>query len=391
MVSDPKSGTGAAGSRLSRLLTARSAFRGLVGLAGLATLAAVPFLGVMPTLGSADIALPVVEVVRGTFTHTIDAEGVLVAEQVTLLRTPRAVNGPLRIGWLAPDGSDVEAGAPVIRFDATDMEKELHEGQANRSKADSRMTKQRVEQETASQNLQRDADLAGQQLEHAREFQNDDAELFSRIAIIESEIDSTLATERRDHATATMTRREGLGSVELDLLALERQRADLTIERAEAGLAQLEVTAPHDGIFVLSRDRGDIAQVGQSIWPGQPIAEIPQLDSMKADVFVLEADAGGIGVGKRASVVLEAHPDVEFDARCASRICGREATDTVFSGAVLRRRAGARSHRSCPHEARPSECGAVLEVERLDDVLSIPAGGGLSVGGRRQLRVPPSR
>ena len=293
------------------------------------------------------------------------------AEQVTLLRTPRAVNGPLRIGWLAPDGSDVEAGAPVIRFDATDMEKELHEGQANRSKADSRMTKQRVEQETASQNLQRDADLAGQQLEHAREFQNDDAELFSRIAIIESEIDSTLATERRDHATATMTRREGLGSVELDLLALERQRADLTIERAEAGLAQLEVTAPHDGIFVLSRDRGDIAQVGQSIWPGQPIAEIPQLDSMKADVFVLEADAGGIGVGKRASVVLEAHPDVEFDA-VVRRVSAVAKRRTRFSP-VQYFDVELELDRTDPALMKPGQrVRAVLEVERLDDVLSIP-------------------
>ncbi len=58
--------------------------------------------------------------------------------------------------------------------------------------------------------------------------------------------------------------------------------------------------------------RGNPPQPGDTIWPGQPIAEIPELARMQAEVFVLEADAGGLAADQPARVTIEARGGVEI-------------------------------------------------------------------------------
>jgi multidrug efflux pump subunit AcrA (membrane-fusion protein) len=57
--------------------------------------------------------------------------------------------------------------------------------------------------------------------------------------------------------------------------------------------------------------------VGDTVWNGQILAEIPDLANMEAEVYVLEADAGGLAPGRPATVTLESRPGVEHAARIA--------------------------------------------------------------------------
>ena len=152
----------------------------------------------------------------------------------------------------------------------------------------------------------------------SQQFQKKDELIFSRSEIIESEIDEELARERERHARAARATRQRLAGTEADLLAIDHRKAALKMGEAKAGLASLELTAPHDGLLVFRRNRmGQPPRVGDTLWNGQPIAEIPELGTMVAEVYVLEADAGGLAAGKPASVRLESRPDVEHRARIA--------------------------------------------------------------------------
>src|SRR6185369_13460903 len=79
---------------------------------------------------------------------------------------------------------------------------------------------------------------------------------------------------------------------------------------------QLEIRAPHDGTFTLQRwgFRGTL-HAGDRAFAGMRIAEISTSEQMDAEVYVLEADAGGLQAGRKATVVLEAQPDVLWQAR----------------------------------------------------------------------------
>lgn len=253
--------------------------------------------------------VPVVAVKREAFRRRVLAEGNLKSAHATPLTAPMDAQGPLKIAWLLPDGSEVVKGQVVVRFDATDKEKEVADGKADRDTADHRIARRKAEDSAAIKNLERDSSQAQLELESSRTYQSKDPEIFSRVEIIESEIDEGLAGKRAEHAGASRRTKESLAQADLDLLEIERRKADLRVRQGESGLRSLEMTAPHDGILTYRRDwRGDTPRVGETVWSGEPIAEIPDLSEMEAEVYVLEADAGGLAAGLPATVALESRP-----------------------------------------------------------------------------------
>lgn len=292
--------------------------RGALAIAVAAALAAVAAgaaLGFTPLFDAGGAAVPTARAEVRDFVRRVAADGHLEAVRATPLTVPREVGGPVRIAWVADDGTRVAAGDPVVRFDPTDMEKALADAGDDFATAEVKTGKERAAIDSQVANLGRDAELAERELATAERFAKRDELIYSRAEIIESEIDGELAAERRDHALAAGTARRELGRTDLELLAIERRKADLKIDEARRGLAALAVTAPHDGIVALRSDwRGNPPRVGDTTWPGQPLAEIPDLAEMHAEVWVLEADAGGLAAGQRATLWVEAHPETAHPA-----------------------------------------------------------------------------
>jgi multidrug efflux pump subunit AcrA (membrane-fusion protein) len=336
-----------------------------VGVIAVGVAASVPIL----TRDAAE-DVPVEVVVRGPFAREVHADGVLAAEQATVLSAPATLRRGVKIAWLADDGTRVSEGDVVVRFDPTEMESQLYDGRAERATVEGNQEKTRVLETVALDNLERDATLASVELDYADAFQAKDAQIFSRIEIIESRIDRDLATHRRDHALELHDIRSDLMEVELDLLDLERSKAELQIEEAEEGLSELEIRAPHDGIFVLRRDWGETPAIGEVVWRGQPVAEIPQLDRMKADVFVLEADAGGLEPGAPAVVVLEAHPGLEFggEVRTVAALAKRRSRWSPVQYFAVE----IALHETDREVMKPGQrVRAMIRLERRDDVLTV--------------------
>lgn len=267
--------------------------------------------------GPAAGAVLTVTVAEGPFVRRVPAEGNLRAVQAVQLSVPRGVQG-LPIAWLAPDGSRVRAGDVVARFDPSEMEKQLVDAQAELETARLDTAKERAESRAELDKLAGDARIAGAELDGAQRFQKKDELIFSRAEILESDIDEELARARERHAREGRTRQQALDATDLALLDIRARQAQFKIDQAETALSALEMTAPYDGILVFRRDwRGNSVQVGDSVWEGQPLADIPALAEMEAEVFVLEADAGGLAPGKPATVELESAPGRATPARIA--------------------------------------------------------------------------
>jgi len=262
--------------------------------------------------------LPTLELRRQTFVQEVGADGHLRALRASPITVPVATQGPLKIAWTKPDGSRVEKGDVVVRFEPTEFEKRLKDGQADRATADARMLKEQTLVDSALRGRARTTQLSQVELEKARDFQNKDPEIFSRNQIIESEIDEELSTARSEHAGASQKIESSLSKNKLELIAIERKKAQLVVSQAEKGLDSLEVRAPNAGILVFEANwQGNLPSVGDSVWPGQKLASLPLLDTMEAEVFVLEADAGGLKAGKSARVSIEAHPDTKYGGKIA--------------------------------------------------------------------------
>ncbi|MCU0291398.1 MAG: HlyD family efflux transporter periplasmic adaptor subunit [Thermoanaerobaculaceae bacterium] len=312
--------------------------RRLVG-AGVAVVAtAAALLAGSRMLGQKDV--PVLTVRPQRFHRAVAADGVLRAVRSTPITCPAELRQSLKIAWLLPDGTPVKAGDVVVRLDSTDAEKALKESEATVAQVDQRLAKSAAQAQATGRALEREAGLAARELENARSFQTTDEEIYSRFEIATSAIDTELAAKRKEHADAVLGARPGVAASELDLLRIERRRAEIERQRATQTLGQLEMRAPHDGLLLLSRGfRDSLPQVGDMVWPNDKVAEIPDLGSMEAEVWVLEVDAGGLTVGQAATVLVEGRPDAKVEAHVrhvdALAQPRQQGSQVQYFGAVL--------------------------------------------------------
>jgi multidrug resistance efflux pump len=264
--------------------------------------------------GPAAIAMH--EVRRGRFVRRAAAEGFLKAVNAAPITVPvRDTPNGLKILWIADDGARVRPGDPVVQFDPTEFERSLLDSRDDRTSSERSAEKARVTADATKSNLADDARVASREEEHAREFASQDETIFSRDEIIESGIDRELAAKKAARAGWKIGKTEDQSRVEIGIHEIKGAAAEGEMRRAREALDSLTVTAPHEGLLSLERNwRGETTRVGDSVWPGQKLAEIPELGAMEAKVYVLEADAGGLEPGRTAEVVLAARPDAVIQA-----------------------------------------------------------------------------
>lgn len=315
---------------------------------------------------------PIFKVTPIQFIRRVTSDGTLKAVNATPVTTPSEAGRALKIAWIAEDGAVVKKGDVIVRFDPTEFENELLTGTEDRSTAANKLTKASSDAKTTRTNLKRDAGQAQSELEKAKRFKFDDAEIFSRYQRIESEVDADLAGDKKTYAEEVLGVRESLARTDQDLIGIEDRKAGLRIRNAEQGLKALEILAPYDGILVLQRDwRGEIPRVGSTQWPGSPIAEIPDLKTMKAEVFVLEADAAGLAMDQKATVTLESQPGLKFKGKVTqldklARPRMRGVPVQYFGVTVT-------LEKTDPTVMKPgTRVRAVLEVENLNKAFAIP-------------------
>lgn len=266
--------------------------------------------------GSGDgVAVPTLTVTRTEFRRAVPADGNLKAVEATPITAPQDARMPLKIAWMVEDGSRIEEGEVVVRFDPTEMEQRLRDGRESVVQADSRIAKEQALSSAAQRKRDREAMMAELEMNAAREFESKDEDIFSRHEIIESQVDVELAGARMEHAKSVKGIERSVSSGKLEVLGVQERQAQMEVDRASTALSNLELTAPHDGLLLVHRDwQGRAIAPGDTVWPGMKIAEVPGVATMEAEVYVLEADGGSLAEGMSAMVMVESQPGVEYPA-----------------------------------------------------------------------------
>jgi len=351
---------------IARALAALRARRGLA-IAAAAILAAG--LAALGLLGSRlDTAVATIELRPGRFVREVEALGSLKATTATPILVPQESGRQQKIAFLAKDGAFVKAGETVLEFDPYDAEREAADGQSDLD---------------AQASLGLDRDVAREQLDRAQTFELTDESLYSRHQIIESQLDRELFQTKADVAQRKLQASGKLSSAEQALGEIDASKAQLKVEVAEKGLRSLRIQAPHDGLLLLERNwRGEVPSVGDTLWPGQKVAEVPDLARLEARVFVLEADGAGLEVGQQARFVVEGRPGEAYEAR-VSRVEPLAKTrdwqspvkyfETTLS--LVKDAAG---------DLKPGQkVRAILRLDEADAVLQVPRGAVFEKDGKR--------
>jgi HlyD family secretion protein len=324
------------------------------------------------TLGGDEVAT--FEVRSGPFVREVEARGTLRAVRATPVLVPPESGRSQKVAFLAKDGAALKKGDTVAEFDPYDAQREAADGQADLTAARAQIDKAKAEGSKNEKSLGLDRDLAREELDRAETFKLTDDALFSRHQIVESQLDRDLFAARADVASRKLDASGKLSSTQRALGEIDAGKARLKVKMAERGLRSLRIAAPHDGILVLERNwRGDVSFVGDTLWPGQKVAELPDLSQLEAKVFVLEADGAGLKVGLRARLAIEGRPGEEHEATVTRVEPLAKARD--YASPVKYFEATLSLARTDPAIMKPGQkVRAVVRLEEASGVIAIPRG-----------------
>jgi RND family efflux transporter MFP subunit len=266
--------------------------------------------------------LPTAEVKKGEFVDAIEIRGDIKPLRSVVLAAPMQA-GDLQIVKLAKGGTQVKAGDVVVEFDGSMLRRTMQEKQSELKQADAeieqtlaqtRITKEQnaTEQMRAKFNIER-AKLEVQKGDTVARLDNEKAKL--ELADTQQRLLQLEAKIKSDDT-----------AIEADLSQKRRKRekALFDLQRAERGLANLQLKAPVDGMVnVLTNYRasgpfggGEVEfREGDRAWPGAAVMELPDLSSIHLEARLDETDRGRLNVGEAAIIRIEAVPGREFKAK----------------------------------------------------------------------------
>jgi len=230
-------------------------------------------------------------------------------------------NGSATIVELAPEGAPVKAGDLLVKFDSSQVERDLLKLQRDFQLASSDL--ERIEKAELPLELR---DLEAQRIEAQMTFEAEKQYLEDSRALLAEDLVSEQELEQQklkvDQLKTQLEKLDQKIALTKDFLhpsALERARATLSsaeqeLKLAKAQLANCTVLAPADGVVVYRplHVGGEFrtVRVGDSIYKNQPFLIIPDMRDLIIEVQIPEAELARVEIGRSVRVTPLSYPDL---------------------------------------------------------------------------------
>lgn len=170
-------------------------------------------------------------------------------------------------------------------------------------------------------------------------------------------------------------------------LKAARDKVNAEVELTNYRISQMEVRSPGDGIvsFLMNYSQGWMNakpfKVGDNVWPGSVIAEIPDIRTLELKAKVEEIERGRIAVGQEVRIIMDPFPEKPFPGKLASISPLTEKSFEEWPPMRSFRAFGAMT--GVDARLRPGMNGRLdIVIGRLRDAISVPARAVFSRGGR---------
>ena len=331
--------------------------------------------------------IPTARVERRDFLCTVRARGELKSAQSVQVTAPQTPD--LKIVQLAENGKTIRAGDIVVKFDESAQEDTMILRETNVRQVDSEIKQATAQhsitdERNAMEIMQAQYNLGRAELEASKQ------EILAEIEAEKAKIDVEIS---RGELNKAETNEEASNiSQDADLARLEERRSkalrDLELSRGYLG--SMVLRAPAGGIVHIlpnNRAQGSFGtarppfQEGDTVWTGAPIAEIPDLNSLRVEFRVEEIDRGRVEEAQETRIRVDAVPDAVLSGKVswlspiATLVFSRLPPEKNFPAHT--------SIDNIDERLRPGMSATVeIVVQRLPDVLVIPAKASAQIDGK---------
>ncbi|MGN6186789.1 MAG: efflux RND transporter periplasmic adaptor subunit [Thermoanaerobaculia bacterium] len=218
-----------------------------------------------------------------------------------------------KIAMLAPEGSEVKKGQPVLAFDTSELQRKLEEKSAVADESRKQIEKERNDLSLNTKDERLKLAEAEARLRKAALKLEAPPDVAGINAHKQTEIEYAIAKREAEAIRARVESLERAAAARIRLLESRKNDAEAIVASTQSAIQQMTRMSSRDGTVVyITNWRGDKKKVGDDSWKGERILEIPELHQMKAEGEVDEVDAGRVVIGQRVTLRLDAHPDEEF-------------------------------------------------------------------------------
>jgi len=230
--------------------------------------------------------------------ETLAVDGEIKAAASTALNVPGSGWSSRVLVDMVADGSSVQKGQVVARFDAPQSRMELSQAELEL------LRKTLAEQASASSAAVERDKLAGDRakveddLGLSRRYANVDLSIFARNTILDALADVGFLSTKRGYLEWKDGQSQARTAAQDAVLHSQRDSVVQTARQKRDSLAALELVAPHDGVFLLAAKwDGTKPEIGASQSAGQEFGSLPDLDQLVAHFSVAEGEAFGLRTG----------------------------------------------------------------------------------------------
>jgi HlyD family secretion protein len=297
--------------RLYRLWSQRKAAVVIVVLVTSgAVLGAVRLIGHSPSV-------PTLSIQRGEFVDSVEFRGEIKALKSIGINAP-AEAGELQVLKIVADGAQVKKGEAIVEFDKTKPQQELAqfrsglksaEAEIDQARAQARLTEE--EDSTAVIKARYDMEVA--KLEASKK------EIVSKIDGAEAQLKVADAEQKLQEAEQKLASDRTASKATIQSKIDASHKAAYDVQRTEQALTRMSLVAPIAGMVSLIRTwrpEGESAfKPGDRTWAGAPIAELPDVSTLKVSARVEETERGRLALQQGVSIHMDAIADRQFSGK----------------------------------------------------------------------------
>jgi multidrug efflux pump subunit AcrA (membrane-fusion protein) len=268
----------------------------------------------------ASATFPVARARQGDFMVIVRCRGELRPRRSVQIYAPKVPS--LRIAWMAPSGQNVNQDAPIIRFDSSSSQQELAKRNAALVQAQAALDQWLAQARITVEQDKSDMSDAKYAVENAQ-FQVTFMDLKSPIKGAEAKIDLGVTEQKLKVEEATLALHAVADNAKLASLTRLRDQAKSDVEIMQSRIAQMELKAPIGGFLTfslnyqnaISSSDGVPYKVGDSVYSGMNLGEIPDLNTLELAGKIEETERGRISANQDVIVRVDALPELALPAK----------------------------------------------------------------------------
>jgi RND family efflux transporter MFP subunit len=335
-------------------------------------------------LSSQTAPIPTFDVKREEFVDTVQFRGEVKAMKSVTIAAP-AEAGDLQILKIATNGGQIKKDDVVVEFDKSKTEQDMKQDQSVLKSAQAEIEQARAQARLAEEEDLTTVTKAQYDVEVAR-LDAGKQEIVSKIEGAEANLKVADAEQKLHEAEAKLKADKAVNKAAVDAKIDASKKAAYDLQRARSALATMTLLAPAGGIINLITvwHSGGVSafKPGERVWSGAPIAELPDMSTLRVSARVDEAERGRLAANQSASIQLDAVADRQFTGKLEQ--IGTIATTDFTAGWPIPRNFNLRIalDQNDPRLRTGMTAQVTVVVDRVPNAIAIPAQASFQKSGQ---------